>query len=119
MPSLLLLSSLLTPLLIPIYHFYTHLSVLGVFTLSTGLPSIRSANPLIQSKFRLHDVLASEDMAVHPPTGKIVFVGQERMDGRYAWFPPAGGCADPGVGAIDKGAMWVVDPQVSPSYLVR
>ena len=115
MPSILLLS-LLAPILIPIYHFYAHLNVLGVFTSSTGLPSIRSANPLIQEKFRLHDVLASEDMAVHGPTGKIVFVGQQRMEARYAWFPPAGNCHDAAAGAVEKGAIWVVDPRASFSF---
>jgi hypothetical protein len=111
MPSL-LLWAFLAPILIPIYHLYTHLSVLGFFTSSAGLPSIRSSNPLIQEKFKLHDVRASEDMAVHEPTGKIIFVGQQRMESRYGWFPPGGNCHDAAMGAVEKGQMWVVDPKV-------
>ena len=112
MPSPILFA-LAAPILIPLYHFYSHATVLGVFRSSEGLPSIRSANALIQEKFKLHGIKGSEDMAIHPPTGKIVFVGQQRLESRYDWFPPGGVCVDAAAGTVEKGEIWMVDPTVS------
>ena len=111
MPPL-LFYAFLTPLLVPIYHLYLSLSIVGAFRTASSLHSIRDLNPLIQEKFRIKEIHGSEDMALHEPSGKLIFLGQERLEGRFGWFPPGGNCKDAAEGKVAKGAMWMVDPTV-------